>query len=196
MLFSGVCLVKADFRRQFFQLIIRQQNLTLDHRDVVHYLLLTPGWGPAFFGRRLKQVIGQFNFQAVQLTDQPRPLFLSPTSTHLLVTTNWSSIPTSSNPCKFLRICIAGSLWPIFLDKLSSGHYDYYVSFIRRSRRGKFTYLAEVESVRVGKKVVQRFSRYIGLEEDGKTVLSCSVSLASVEEVKLAGPLMMLHALR
>src|SRR5439155_676313 len=69
--------VKADFRRQFFQLIIRQQNLTLDHRDVVHYLLLTPGWGPAFFGRRLKQVIGQFNFQAVQLTDQPRPLFLS-----------------------------------------------------------------------------------------------------------------------
>src|SRR5205807_1232114 len=71
------CLVKADFRRQFFQLIIRQQNLTLDHRDVVHYLLLTPGWGPAFFGRRLKQVIGQFNFQAVQLTDQPRPLFLS-----------------------------------------------------------------------------------------------------------------------
>src|SRR5437016_13115934 len=73
------------------------------------------------------------------------PLCIYPTSTHLLVTTNWSSIPTSSNTCKFLRICIAGSLWPIFLDKLSSGHYDYYVSFIRRSRRGKFTYLAEVE---------------------------------------------------
>jgi len=69
------------------------------------------------------------------------------------------------------------------------------VSFIRRSRRGKYTYLAEVESVRVGKKVVQRFIRYIGREEDGKTVLSCSVSEASVEEVKLAGPLMMLHAL-
>src|SRR5206468_4531089 len=100
-----------------------------------------------------------------------------------------------SNTCKFLRICIAGSLWPIFLDELSSGHYDYYVSFIRRSRRGKYTYLAEVESVRVGKKVVQRFIRYIGREEDGKTVLACSVSEASVEEVKLAGPLMMLHAL-
>src|SRR5207244_10805096 len=81
------------------------------------------------------------------------------------------------------------------LDELSSGHYDYYVSFIRRSRRGKYTYLAEVESVRVGKKVVQRFIRYIGREEDGKTVLSCSVSEASVEEVKLAGPLMMLHGL-
>lgn len=69
------------------------------------------------------------------------------------------------------------------------------MSFIRRSRRGKYTYLAEVESVRVGNRVVQRFIRYIGREEDGKTVLSCSVSEATVEEVKLAGPLMALHAL-
>src|SRR5206468_13100155 len=83
----------------------------------------------------------------------------------------YTTLFRSSNPCKFLRICIAGSLWPIFLDELSSGHYDYYVSFIRRSRRGKFTYLAEVESVRVEKRVVQRFIRYIGREEDGKTVL-------------------------
>ena len=69
------------------------------------------------------------------------------------------------------------------------------MSFIRRYRKGGHTYLAEVEGVRVGKKVVQRFIRYIGRETDGKTILSCSVSEASVEEVKLCGPLMVLHAL-
>src|SRR2546429_9149147 len=66
---------------------------------------------------------------------------------------------------------------------------------IRRPPRSTLFPYTTLFRSRVGKKVVQRFSRYIGREEDGKTVLSCSVSEASVEEVKLAGPLMMLHAL-
>src|SRR6266513_20389 len=69
------------------------------------------------------------------------------------------------------------------------------MSFIRRYRRGGRTYLAEVEGVRVGKKVVQRFIRYVGREADGRTILSCSMSDAEVDEVKLSGPLMMLHSL-
>src|SRR5438105_3860338 len=55
--------------------------------------------------------------------------------------------------------------------------------------------LPEVEGVRVGKKVVQRFIRYVGREADGRTILSCSMSDAEVDEVKLSGPLMMLHSL-
>src|SRR5256884_7291807 len=58
-------------------MIRRPPRSTLFPYTTLFRSLLTPGWGPAFFGRRLKQVIGQFNFQAVQLTDQPRPLFLS-----------------------------------------------------------------------------------------------------------------------
>src|SRR2546429_3547567 len=62
---------------------------------------------------------------------------------------------------------------------------------IRRPPRSTLFPYTTLFRSRVGKKVVQRFIRYIGREEDGKTVLSCSVSEASVEEVKLAGPLMM-----
>lgn len=69
------------------------------------------------------------------------------------------------------------------------------MSFIRRYRKGGHTYLAEVENVRVADKVVQRFIRYVGRESDGKTILSCSVSEASVEAVKVSGPLLVLHAL-
>lgn len=69
------------------------------------------------------------------------------------------------------------------------------MSFIRRYKKGGKIYLAEVESVRVQGRVVQRFLRYVGREADEKTILSCSISEAEVESVKLFGPLMALHTI-
>jgi hypothetical protein len=69
------------------------------------------------------------------------------------------------------------------------------MSFIRKIKKGDKTYLAEVESQRVGNKVVQRFIRYIGKEANGRTVLSASLSDVEVEAVKLYGPLLLLHHL-
>lgn len=69
------------------------------------------------------------------------------------------------------------------------------MSFIRRYKKGGKTYLAEVESVRVGDKVKQRFIRYIGKEADGETILACSVSESEIDSVKLSGPLMVLHSM-
>ena len=69
------------------------------------------------------------------------------------------------------------------------------MSFIRKFRKGGKVYLAEVESCRVGNKVVQRFIRYVGKEANGRTVLSTSISDVEVEEVKLYGPLLVLHHL-
>jgi len=50
-----------------------------------------------------------------------------------------------------------------------------------------------VEGPRVGGQVIQRFIRYVGKEADGRTILSTSISDAAVEEVKLNGPLLVLH---
>jgi transposase len=69
------------------------------------------------------------------------------------------------------------------------------MSFIRKFRKGDKVYLAEVENRRVGDKVVQRFIRYVGKEANGRTVLATSISDVEVEEVKLYGPLMVLHHL-
>ena len=69
------------------------------------------------------------------------------------------------------------------------------MSFIRRYKKGGKVYLAEVESIRVDGKVKQRYIRHIGREADGKTILSCSISEAKMESVKLSGPIMVLHAL-
>lgn len=69
------------------------------------------------------------------------------------------------------------------------------MSFIRRFKRGGQVYLAEVQSQRVGGKVVQKFIRYVGKEADGRTILSTSMSDVQVEEVKLHGPLWVLHHL-
>ena len=71
----------------------------------------------------------------------------------------------------------------------------HYMSFIRKIKKGGKVYLAEVENRRVGGKVVQRFIRYVGKEADGRTVLSASMSDVEVEEVKLYGPLLVLHHL-
>lgn len=69
------------------------------------------------------------------------------------------------------------------------------MSFIRKFRKGGRVYLAEVENQRVGDKVVQRFIRYVGKEANGRTVLSTSISDVEVQEVKLYGPLLVLHHL-
>jgi len=71
----------------------------------------------------------------------------------------------------------------------------HYVSFIRKFKKGQKVYLAEVENRRVGAKVVQHFIRYVGQEADGRTILSTSMSDVEVEEVKLYGPLLVLHHL-
>jgi len=69
------------------------------------------------------------------------------------------------------------------------------MSFIRKFKKGGKVYLAEVENHRVKGKVVQRFIRYVGKQADGRTVLSTSMSDIQVEEVKLYGPLLVLHHL-
>ena len=69
------------------------------------------------------------------------------------------------------------------------------MSFIRKIKKGDKTYLAEVENRRVEGKVVQRFIRYVGKQADGRTVLSTSLSDVEVAEVKLYGPLLVLHYL-
>lgn len=69
------------------------------------------------------------------------------------------------------------------------------MSFIRKIKKGDRIYLAEVENRRVEGKVVQRFIRYVGREADGKTLLAASISEVEVEQVKLYGPLLVLHHL-
>lgn len=69
------------------------------------------------------------------------------------------------------------------------------MSFIRRRKRNGKIYLEEVENKRIAGKVVQRHIRYVGKEADGKTVLSSSISDMDIEQVKVCGPLMVLHHL-
>jgi transposase len=69
------------------------------------------------------------------------------------------------------------------------------MSFIRRIKRKDRVYLAEVENKWVKGKVVQRHIRYVGREADGKTLLAASLSEVEVEQVKLYGPLLVLHHL-
>ena len=69
------------------------------------------------------------------------------------------------------------------------------MSFIRKIKRKSGTYLAEVESVRMGDKVVQKHLRYVGKEVDGKTILSSSLSDVAIDEVKVYGPVMVLDYL-
>lgn len=69
------------------------------------------------------------------------------------------------------------------------------MSYIRKYKKGERTYLAEVESKRIGGKVVQRFIRYVGKEADGRTILSTSMSDAQIEGIKLYGPLLVLNHL-
>jgi transposase len=69
------------------------------------------------------------------------------------------------------------------------------MSFIRRIKKGNAVYLAEVESVREGNKVKQKFLRYIGKEVDGKQILSSSISNLTIDSVKVYGSLAILDSL-
>lgn len=69
------------------------------------------------------------------------------------------------------------------------------MSFIRRIKRDGKVYLAEVESVRVGDKVVQRHIRYVGKEVNGETVITCAINDLKVEHIKVFGPLLILNDL-
>jgi transposase len=69
------------------------------------------------------------------------------------------------------------------------------MSFIRKRKRNGQIYLEEVENVRENGKVVQKFIRHVGREADGKQILSCSISEAEIESVRLSGPLMVLHSI-
>lgn len=67
------------------------------------------------------------------------------------------------------------------------------MSFIRKIKRGKKIYLAEVENKWIDGKSVQKHIRYIGTEADGETKLAASISDIEVEDVKVFGPLIVLH---
>jgi transposase len=69
------------------------------------------------------------------------------------------------------------------------------MSFIRKFKKNGKVYLAKVENRRIGGKVVQRFLHYVGKQADGRTILSASMSDVEIEEVKLYGPLLVLHHL-
>jgi transposase len=69
------------------------------------------------------------------------------------------------------------------------------MSFIRKIRRGKNVYLAEVENRWIDGKCIQKHIRYIGREVDGETVLASSLSNVEVDEVKLYGPLLVLDTI-
>ena len=69
------------------------------------------------------------------------------------------------------------------------------MTFIRKVKIGKKTYLAEVKSVRVGSKVKQEFIRYIGREVNGKRIFSGSSEEIEVTNVKIWAPLIVLDRL-
>ena len=69
------------------------------------------------------------------------------------------------------------------------------MSFIRRIKRQGRVYLAEVENRWIKGRCVQHHIRYVGREADGKTLLAASISEVEVEQVKLYGPLLVLHHL-
>lgn len=69
------------------------------------------------------------------------------------------------------------------------------MTFIKKIKRGKYVYLAEVKSVREGDKVKHKFIRYVGKEVDGKKILSGSIVNARIDKVAIYGPLLILDAM-
>jgi transposase len=78
------------------------------------------------------------------------------------------------------------------LTKCNIVYNIYTMSFIRKIKRGKQIYLAEVENIRVEGKVVQKHIRYVGKEVDNKPILTGSVATSTVERVTIYGPLLIL----
>lgn len=69
------------------------------------------------------------------------------------------------------------------------------MSFIRKIKKGKKVYFAEVENKRIDGKIVSRLFQYLGAAPDNQTILSTSISDISVDKVKLYGPLLILNHL-
>jgi transposase len=67
------------------------------------------------------------------------------------------------------------------------------VSFIKKIKKNGKIYLAEVESQWIDGKSVQKHIRYVGREVDGETKLAASISDIEIDEVKVFGPLIVLH---
>jgi transposase len=67
------------------------------------------------------------------------------------------------------------------------------LSFIKKIKKNGKIYLAEIESQWINGKAVQQYIRYIGKEVDGETKLAASISDIEVEDVKVFGPLIVLH---
>jgi transposase len=65
--------------------------------------------------------------------------------------------------------------------------------FIKKSKRNGKIYLSEVENKWVDGKCIQKHIRYIGTEVDGETKLATSISDIEIEDVKVFGPLIVLH---
>lgn len=69
------------------------------------------------------------------------------------------------------------------------------MTFIRKIKRGKYVYLAEVENKWINGKVVQKHIRYIGRELSGKPMLSGSIANSEITKVTLWAPLIVLDTL-
>lgn len=69
------------------------------------------------------------------------------------------------------------------------------MAFIRRIKRGNYTYLAEVENRWTNGKVIQKHIRYVGKEVNDKKILSGSVEDSEISQVKLWAPLIVLNSL-
>lgn len=69
------------------------------------------------------------------------------------------------------------------------------MTFVRKIKRGKYVYLAEVQNVWKDGKVRQKHIRYVGKEVDGETVLSGSIAQAAIDKVSIHGPLLLIDAI-
>ncbi|MEK7870295.1 MAG: IS1634 family transposase [Nitrospirota bacterium] len=69
------------------------------------------------------------------------------------------------------------------------------MTFIRKIKKGKYAYLAEVENKWINGKVVQKHIRYVGRELNGEPILSGSLANAQVTKVTCWAPLLVLDTL-
>ncbi|MBU3913787.1 MAG: IS1634 family transposase [Nanoarchaeota archaeon] len=69
------------------------------------------------------------------------------------------------------------------------------MSFVRKIKRGKCIYLAEVENKWIGGKVIQKHIRYVGKELNGERILSGSIKNSEVTKVSIWAPLIALNTL-
>ncbi|MFH1637520.1 MAG: IS1634 family transposase [Candidatus Woesearchaeota archaeon] len=69
------------------------------------------------------------------------------------------------------------------------------MAFIRKIKRGKYTYLAEVENKWIKGRVVQKHIRYVGRQLNGKIIKSGSIGNIEVTKVITWAPLLVLNTL-